>query len=61
MSIAEGWAVKNIKLYGNTAIPRELIETLGSVETTERLISAAVGKKISVRETKKGCFLAEYG
>ena len=43
------WVTRNIKLYGNSLVPDELIEEYG-IKTTEKLISYAAGVRVKITE-----------
>lgn len=46
---SEPWVTRNIKLYGNSLVPDDLIEEYG-INTTEKLISYAAGVRVKITE-----------
>ena len=59
-TLGTGWAVQNIRRYGNTVLPSSLIDILG-IKTAEKLLYAVIGEEIVIYRTdgKDGGYRAE--
>ena len=59
-TLGTGWAVRNIRQYGNTVLPSSLIDILG-IKTAEKRLYAVIGKEIVIYRTdgKDGGYRAE--
>lgn len=59
-TLGTGWAVRNIRRYGNTVLPSSLIDILG-IKTAEKLLYAVIGEEIVIYRTdgKDGGYIAE--
>lgn len=51
--ISNGWVVRNIRKYGNSALPTCLLEIMEE-ETISRLLTEIIKEKITVRKTENG-------
>ena len=56
-SQATGWVVRNLKDYGNTLVPDEVIKSL-TPEVTARLLTIIIGEEVKVYKAKTGFWLA---
>ena len=66
-SIADGWAIRNIKDFNNSVLPNDLIEALRDGEAvevgirrTKKLIEAALEEKIEIYRTSYGYKAERY-
>ena len=59
-TLGTGWAVRNIRQYGNTVLPSSLIDILG-IKTAEKLLYAVIGNELVIYRTdgKDGGYRAE--
>ena len=48
---ANGWIVRNLAEYGNTVLPKELIQSAEDVRICEKLLSAIMQGAVTIRET----------
>lgn len=53
---SNGWIVENLKQYGNTVIPNDLVEgkwVHGDLENLGRLLTLITGEKIKIRKVEE--------
>lgn len=46
---SEPWVIDNLKAFGNSLVPDELIEEYG-IQTTEKIIAYALGQQVRIEE-----------
>lgn len=56
-SQATGWVVRNLRDYGNTLVPDEVIKSL-TPEVTARLLTTIIGEEVEVYKSKVGFWMA---
>ena len=59
--IADGWVIRNLKMYGNSAIPAEAVELFDSVHDRglEILLGEIMDAPVQVRQTGENTYIAE--
>lgn len=59
--IADGWVIRNLKEYGNSAVPAEVVEAFDSAHESgmEILLSEIMETPVRVRQTGKNAYIAE--
>lgn len=57
--LANGWAVRNLKEYGNTTIPTEVIKFFESEKEVAYLLSMIMHEPIKVRYAETAGYIAE--
>lgn len=51
---ATGWVIRNLRDYGNSVVPKELIEESGlERKTIERLLSTIINQQVVIIEENK--------
>ena len=51
---ADGWVIRNLKQYGNSIFPSELITEEDTVELWEKMLSCIMKEKIVINRVKGG-------
>ena len=51
---SNGWVVRNLKRYGNSVLPKELIAGPDDVRIGEKLLSVIIGDSVKIRKTDGG-------
>lgn len=46
---SEPWVTINLRVYGNSLVPNEVVDEYG-IEASEKIISYALGKKVRIEE-----------
>lgn len=56
----DGWVLKNLRDYGNSLLPKDLIETANNdLEVVKNLIEFAYEKQVRINESDSGYIVEE--
>lgn len=55
MEVNEGWIVRNLRLYGNSVVPNELIDKYGTAGV-EKMIEMVLKRNVIVKKSKDQVF-----